>query len=145
MNSPIIIYSSFSLLLSSYPISSRPASRLLVSLLRLVSSHAVASCRAIIISIIYHDYLAHPLIVLSLPFTVALILRRSYPYHHRHFIPRLDGENELNKTARPSVSSNGTPISATAIAKSNSTTGGNRDESTPPRDEKDEPPPSQQS
>lgn len=67
---PCLIFASRRSSRSRY-LSSRPASRLLVSLLRLVSSHAVASCRAIIISIIYHDYLAHPLIVLSLPFPIA--------------------------------------------------------------------------
>lgn len=91
-------------------LSSRSSSRLLVSLLRLVSSHAVASRRAVIISIIYHDHLAHQLIVLSLPFPI-LPHRRIASSPHRHLVPALMGENELNKTARFSVSSNGTPIS----------------------------------
>lgn len=122
---------------------SRPSSRHCFSSLLIV-----VPIRAPIVSVYHPSPPVHFIgssIPISLPFTVALILRRSYSYHHRHFIPRPDGENELNKTARSSVSSNGTPISATAIAKSNSTTGGNRNESTPPRDEKDEPPPSQQS
>lgn len=90
---------------------SRPSSRHCFSSLLIV-----VPIRVPIVSVVYHPpppvHLIGSSIPISLPFTVALILRRSYSYHHRHFIPRPDGENELNKTARPSVSSSGTPISA---------------------------------
>lgn len=56
------------------------------------------------------------------------------------FHPRPDGENELNKTARPSVSSNGTPISA--IATFHHDDGWQQGKKhTATRQEQDEPPP----
>lgn len=123
---------------------SRPSSRHCFSSLLIV-----VPIRVPIVSVVYHPPPPVHLIGSSIPICCRSPLP-SYCGGLIHIIivisfPALMGENELNKTARSSVSSNGTPISATAIAKSNSTTGGNRDESTPPRDEKDEPPPSQQS
>ena len=96
----------------------------------------VAPIRAVIVFIIYHPLLLiYPLISpLSLPFLIApysqiAALRfpplRSYPYRPSSSLP--DGEIELNKTARPSVPSNDTPISANRhrpIGFHNGATGG---------------------